>query len=747
MESGHRAGAVIGWLRARQEWALAGALRRADGQLATAWWIGIVLRGTLPALLTVASGWLVAAVTDGSSLTPPLIAFGVVFVLAQLLGPLHEAVGYNLGDRTSTSLNDRLMATTLAPAGIAHLERADLAGDLSMARDFDLGITGPPLSYALNFVADGLVNLVIGVASAVVLATLGWWQAILLVVAWSATHWLLRESAVWNDRNTPEVQSAQRHADYAYRLAVDPPAAKEVRLFGLAGWVIDRFAGHRRHLLDLQHHATRLRERSVAACLAIVIVANLIVFWSFADRAADGRLDLADAVVALQAAIGVSAIAFGGLSWAVDGAAAPVAAVARLEATMPSFGRLDEPRNTAFVQQPSPGEGSVHKRGDGGSGDLAFVQPASPGGPSVRERDEAGPGNAAFVQRASPGEGSTHKRGDGGSDDLAFVQPASPGEGSVHKRGEGGPGDLAFVQPASLGEGSVHKRGDGGPELRFEDLSFHYPGGAEGDGRPSERQRAGRRWGVGAQPPRDERPPVLEHLDLVIPAGSSMAIVGQNGAGKTTLAKLLCRLYNPTGGSICADGVDLRDLPLDAWRRRVTAVFQDFVRFDLPLRANVAPAGASDEVILAALAEAGGGNLASLDPVLAKGYPSGTDLSGGQWQRVALARALAAVRLGADVVLLDEPTAQLDVRGEAEIFERILAATRGCTTILVSHRFSTVRHAERICVLEHGAVVELGSHDELMDRRGRYRTMFELQASRFVELDEHGEELVHDTLG
>ena len=101
---------------------------------------------------------------------------------------------------------------------------------------------------------------------------------------------------------------------------------------------------------------------------------------------------------------------------------------------------------------------------------------------------------------------------------------------------------------------------------------------------------------------------------------------------------------------------------------------------------------------------------------------------------------------GADVVLLDEPTAQLDVRGEAEIFERILATTRGCTTILVSHRFSTVRHADRICVLEGGRVVELGSHDELMRRGGRYRTMFELQASRFVEVDEHGEEVVHDTL-
>ena len=144
-------------------------------------------------------------------------------------------------------------------------------------------------------------------------------------------------------------------------------------------------------------------------------------------------------------------------------------------------------------------------------------------------------------------------------------------------------------------------------------------------------------------------------------------------------------------------------------------------------------------MIRAALAEAGAADLAGLDTVLARGYAGGTDLSGGQWQRVALARALCAVKLGSGVVLLDEPTAQLDVRGEAAIFDRILAATRGCTTILISHRFSTVRQADRICVLEHGRVVELGSHDELMALSGRYRAMFDLQAQRFsATADEEG---------
>jgi ABC-type multidrug transport system fused ATPase/permease subunit len=497
-------------------------------------------------------------------------------------------------------LYDRLTEMSVRPAGLAHLENPSLAADLTAARDFDRGMTGPPLSYSMDFIAGGLVGLIGGLATASVLFGFTWWAPLVLAGGWLSTHWLLRESAVWGDRNTDAVRSAQRDADYAYRLAVDPPASKEIRLFGLVEWTIDRFIARRMRLHQLQYDATRLRERPLAWSLLIVTAANAAVMWALADAAAGERLGLGELVIYAQCAVGTSLIAFGGLNWALDGAAAPVDAIRRLAPVMAAEGRL------------SSGQGSA----------------------------------AALPAR----------------------------------------------------------------EIRFRGVSFAYPGGK----------------------------PVLDGLDLTIPAGSSLAIVGQNGAGKTTLAKLLCRFYDPQAGTIEVDGVDLRELDVAQWRSRVAAVFQDFVRFELSLHENVAPDGAPDEVVRKALEAAGASQLAPLRQILSRVYEGGTDLSGGQWQRVALARALAAVDLGAGVVLLDEPTAQLDVRGEAEIFERLLAATRHCTTILISHRFSTVRQVDRICVLEHGRVIELGSHDELMALNGRYRTMFDLQAQRFGNDHEEG---------
>jgi len=595
-------------LRARKEWQFFAVLPRADAGLTLAWWVVLIARGLLPALFAIAMGQLVTAVQRGTSLTEPLTLVGVAFVLLQILAPLHQVISANLGDRTAAWLYDRLTEACVRPPGIGHLEDPKLTADLTVARDFDLGMTGPPLSISMDFIASGLVEMIGGLASVAVLVTYRWWAALLLGGAWLATHYLLRESGVWRDRNTDEVRGAQRDADYAYRIAVDSPASKELRLFGLADWVIDRFISRRTRLHQLQYEATRLREQPVTISLLIVVIANVLVFYLLALDVTSGRLDLGRVVMFAQCAIGASMIAFGGLNWALDGSSAPVAAVLRVEPAMAPIGALE--------------------KGD---------------------RD-------------------------------------------------------AGRRPAR--------------EIRFRNVTFAYPGGGA---------------------------PVLDNFDLTIPAGSSLAIVGQNGAGKTTLAKLLCRFYDPQSGAIEVDGIDLRQIEIDSWRTRITAVFQDFTRFELPLRDNVAPGGAPDTEIHAALEAAGAAKLARLDTVLSRGYAGGTDLSGGQWQRVALARALCAVQTGAGVVILDEPTAQLDVRGEAEIFERILGATRHCTTILISHRFSTVRQADRICVVEHGRVIELGTHDELMARNGRYRTMFDLQAQRFGVV-EGEEDMTYDVL-
>ena len=603
---------MLAGLRSRNEFQFFGVLRRSAAMLAFTWWLLIVMRGVLPAIFSIAMGWTIGVIQTGGDRTQPLIVIGVVFVLLQVLPPLHHAVGANLGSKTASWLYDRLTVACVRPPGMGHLENPKLTSDLTMARDFDLGITGPPLHISMDFIASGLAEMIGGLASAVVLAAYQWWPPLLLAGAWLATHWMLREAAIWKDRNTEEVRAAQRHADYSYRLAVEASPAKELRMFGLSDWVIERFRTQRRRLYDLRWKATRLRERPMIWSILLVTAANVVVFWSLGTSAMSGALPLARLVTFASAAVGTSLIAFGGLSWALDGASAPAAAVLRLQKVMDEAGALS---------------GGV----DGGR----------------------------------------------------------PAKG----------------MPAR--------------EIRFRNVKFGY---GDGTGKP-----------------------VLDGVDLTIPAGSSMAIVGQNGAGKTTMAKLLCRLYDPQEGAIEVDGVDLRNLDLDSWRSRTTAVFQDFIRFELPLRDNVAPGGAPDGEVRDALVAAGATGLAHLDTILSRAYPDGTDLSGGQWQRIALARTLCAVRLGAGLVLLDEPTAQLDVRGEAEIFDRILAATRHATTILISHRFSTVRHADRICVLEHGKVVELGTHEELMAANGRYRTMFDLQASRFG-VEEGEEEAKYDVL-
>ncbi|WP_438024831.1 ABC transporter ATP-binding protein [Sorangium sp. So ce233] len=256
---------------------------------------------------------------------------------------------------------------------------------------------------------------------------------------------------------------------------------------------------------------------------------------------------------------------------------------------------------------------------------------------------------------------------------------------------------------------------DGGPSergVRFEGVGYRYPGQS--------------RW-------------ALRGIDLHIPSGQSLALVGHNGAGKTTFIKLLTRLYEPTEGRILLDGKDLRAWDLDALRRRIGVVFQDFNQYQLTLRENVGLGSldhlADEPRIARAVSEGGAEEVVAaapggLDAQLGRWFKDGVELSGGQWQKIALARAF--MREQADILVLDEPTAALDAEAEHAVFQRFRSLSRGRTTIVISHRFPTVRMADRILVLDGGRIVEEGTHDELVARGQRYARMFALQAEGYL---------------
>lgn len=244
----------------------------------------------------------------------------------------------------------------------------------------------------------------------------------------------------------------------------------------------------------------------------------------------------------------------------------------------------------------------------------------------------------------------------------------------------------------------------------FENVSFHYPGN-----------------------PR----PILDRLDFRVSPGERIALVGENGQGKTTLVKLITRLYDPTGGRILLDGVDLREYDIEDLHREIGVIFQDFVRYEMTARENIAVGrldAADDEW---RIRKAAGRSLAhdvitrlpaGYEQRLGRRFDGGVDLSGGEWQKVALARAYLR---DAQLLILDEPTAALDARAELEVFERFAELTAGKMALLISHRFSTVRMADRIVVLSDGHIKEDGHHDSLIARGGRYARMFEQQAASY----------------
>jgi ATP-binding cassette, subfamily B, bacterial len=246
--------------------------------------------------------------------------------------------------------------------------------------------------------------------------------------------------------------------------------------------------------------------------------------------------------------------------------------------------------------------------------------------------------------------------------------------------------------------------------FEFRDVSFHYPGSTR---------------------------LVLDHLNFRIEPGEHIALVGENGQGKTTLVKLMARLYDPSSGVVLLDGVDLREYKVEDLQREIGVIFQDFVRYDMPARMNIGVGRIEetdhDESLWAAAKKSRADRTlqrleGGLDQMLGRRFEGGVDLSGGEWQKFALARAYLR---NAQVLILDEPTASLDAVAESEVFARFADLARNSTAILISHRFSTVRKAGRIVVLEGGRIREQGTHDQLVTIRGRYARLFELQAANY----------------
>jgi len=587
-----------------------------------------VILGVLPVLFilgtSVMLGRVPAATAAGvgshawDSLVYAFLLAASAFVLLQLLTPLQASFGELVTRKVDGRFADRLIGDSLRTPGIGPLEDQELLNDLSDSADqLESGFRSPGRACA------GLVALIARYLQLVGLVFIvgvvfSWLAATALFVATMLFRYgqrggLRKYSAVFR-ANT----SIFRRNNYFRRIGVDSPAAKELRVFGLAPWVRDRY---RESFLELMAPVWKERRRIYLVPFLIFATFGLIVsagaLAALGHSAAGGGITLRNLALTFQAAI--AAINLGSHYPESD--------------TQTQFGM------------------------------LAYA------------------GMIGFERGVERYEGST-------------VQ----------------------LEPARSPIGLPSK------ELNFEGVSFSYPG--------SERT-------------------VLRELELSIPAGKSTAIVGLNGAGKTTLVKLLGRLYEPGAGRITADGIDIRHFPIEDWHRQIGIIFQDFNRYELSAADNIGFGSiphlddreairkvAGSVGILEAIERLPNG----FDTPLSRQYEGGADLSGGQWQRIAIARALFALEGGARLLVLDEPTAALDVRAEADFFDRFVDLTHGVTTVLISHRFSSVRHADGIVVLQGGRVVEKGTHDELLAADGRYAKLFQLQAEKFARGEEEGEE-------
>jgi ATP-binding cassette subfamily B protein len=587
----------------------------------------------MPNLVLIAAGHLVGTIPAASAaglgsaaghrLVLALAVTGALYAAALVLGPVQSSLSSVVKWRLVYRTEDRLIAAVSGPAGIAHLEDPKVLDDLALAQG---QLTGQMPADAPMTLAMVVSNRVSGLFACLVLASFRWWLGLGMFVMWMAIRRpqlaLIREQgALYAGGSEP-----LRRAWYLQRLASDSAVAKESRVFGLGGWLVERYRSTFLGAMAAPWAVLRRLDRAVLF-LSLPVLAAFGVSCGYLGLVAyRGEISLGTLAIMLPMLAATTPL--GDISW-------------------------DDVALSWMLQ----------------------------GLPRVRDLETS----------------------------LASASPASASLAS------------ASLASASAGlAGSLPAAGRPTSEVRFEQVRFRYPSSAR---------------------------EVFAGLDLVLRAGRSTALVGINGAGKTTLVKLLARLHDPDSGRILVDGVDLLRVRPAEWQRQVAVVFQDFAHYPLSFAENIgfgSPSFLSDVTGLRDAARRAGALdvLSSLSgrsgwsTVLSRSYDGGVELSGGQWQRVALARALFAVRHGATILVLDEPTAWLDARGEADFFDRFLEITEGTTTLIISHRFSTVRRADHICVLDEGRLLEQGDHSSLIAAGGRYAELFGLQAARFGASDE-----------
>lgn len=593
----------------------------ASGQLA----VLLVVVGVVPTVLLLVTGQFVAAIPNAArhGLDSPGGTAALMALAGLVAGQALLVIGTTalsqlaraLDRRYSWEVHQKVAVVALATPGIAPLEEPAFADRLHVVEESERrGVLRAPITELTRVVSMRIR----GIGVLAILFGFRWWAPLLLAAAWHLTNLVYVrtcEKAVIIQRGHGANQF--RRVDYLRSLAFEPSAAKEIRVFGLGGWVVSEYVkGWLEEVAVIW--SNRRANRRVNALIACALgVAHVAVLGALVMAASRGEVGVAALFVFVQAVLGTSDLGLiGDSQWWLAQSLATAEQVDSLASRRGADGKL---RRSEPV--------------------LPEVLPRRQ--PALQSKPRTAAGRALTV--------------------------------------------------------------------RFAGVRFRYPG----------RERF-----------------TLDGLTLHVPAGQSLAIVGENGAGKTTLIKILCGLYEPEAGRVTLDDM----APVNV-RHRIGGIFQEFVRYKLPLRENVGfgclPLLHDQEALDDVLRDAGGaGILARLakgwDTVLSRHFVDGTDLSGGEWQRIALARALTAVRGGAGLLILDEPTANLDVRGETELFTRLLEHTRDITTILVSHRLSSVRRADRIVVLHEGRIVEDGTHDELMRRGERYAAMFTLQAQRFV---------------